>query len=232
MELPGRTVLITGASQGLGAATARLMAARGAEVLLLARSEDKLREVASTIESAGGRARVHPVDLADLDAVLATTEEIKGAGIIPDVIVNNAGIGRWLFIEETPLEEMRAIMAVPYFAAFAVTKAFSAEMAERGSGNICSVNSPGAWFPWPGSVAYTSARWALRGFSAALRIDMRGTGVTVTDVVMSKVASNYWENNPGSEERMPLVDRLIPTLSVDQAAAIVARAVERERREA
>jgi uncharacterized protein len=148
------------------------------------------------------------------------------------VIVNNAGIGRWLFTEETPLEEMQAIMAVPYFAAFAVTKACTAEMAQRGSGNICNINSPGAWFPWPGSVAYTSARWALRGFSAALRVDMRGTGVTVTDVCTSKIASSYWENNPGSEDRMPSVARLVPTLSVEQAAAIVTRAVERERREA
>ncbi len=232
MELAGKTVLITGASQGLGAATARAMAARGAEGLLLARSEDKLREVASTIDGSGGRAHVYPVDLADSHAVVATTDAIKAQGIIPDVIVNNAGVGRWLFIEETSLEEMRAIMAVPYFAAFAITKAFIAEIAERGSGNICNVNGPGAWFPWPGSVAYASARWALRGFSAALRVDMRGTGVTVTDVVLSKIASSYWDNNPGSEERLPWVDRVVPTLSVEQAAGVVTRAVERERREA
>lgn len=232
MELGGKAVLITGASQGLGAATARAMAARGAQVLLLARSEDQLREVASSIERSGGRADVYPVDLAELDSVVATTDAIKGRGIVPDVIVNNAGIGRWLFIEETSLEEMQAIMAVPYFAAFAVTKAFIAEMAERGSGSVCNINGPGSWFPWPGSVAYASARWALRGFSAALRVDMRGTGVTVIDVYMSKIASSYWENNPGSEERLPWVDRLIPTLSVEQAADIVTRAVERERREA
>lgn len=232
MKLAGKTVLITGASQGLGAATARAMAARGAEVVLLARSEDKLRAVATTIEGSGGRAHVYPVDLADLDAIVATADVIKAHQLLPDVIVNNAGIGRWLFIEETSLEEMQAIMAVPYFAAFAVTKAFLAEIAERGSGNVCNIYSPGAWFPFPGSVAYTAARWALRGFSAALRVDMRGTGVTVTDVVLAKIASNYWENNPGSEERLPWVTRLIPTLSVDQAAAIVTRAVERERREA
>ena len=232
MELAGKTVLITGASQGLGAATARTIAARGAEVLLLARSADKLREVASGIEAAGGRAQVHPVDLSDLDAVVATTSAIKAQGVIPDVIVNNAGIGRWTFIEETPLEEMRATMAVPYFAAFAVTKAFISDMAQRGSGNICNVNGPGAWVPWPSSVAYASARWALRGFSSALRVDMRKTGVTVTDVVMSRITSSYWENNPGTTDRIPWIDRLIPALSPEQAAEIVTRAVEREPREA
>ena len=231
MELAGSTVLVTGASQGLGAATAQAMAARGAQVLLLARSEDKLGEVAAGIEASGGRARVYPVDLADLEAVVATTDAIKEQGIVPDVIVNNAGIGRWLFLEETPLDEMQAITAVPYFAAFAVTQAFISQMASRGSGNVCNVNGPGAWFPWPGSVAYAAARWALRGFSSALRGDMRGTGVTVTDVVMSRIASNYWDNNPGSEERIPWVDRLVPTLSPARAAEVVTRAVERERRE-
>lgn len=232
MDLAGKTVLITGASQGLGAATARTMAARGAELLLLARGEERLREVAAGIEAAGGRARVYPVDLSDLDAVVATTDAIKAGGTIPDVIVNNAGIGRWLFIEETSLEEMTADMAVPYFAAFAVTKAFIAAMADRGSGNVCNVNGPGGWFPWPSSVAYASARWALRGFSTALRVDMRGTGVTVTDVVMSKISSTYWVNNPGTEDRIPWIDRLVPTMSPERAAEAVTRAVEKERREA
>jgi short-subunit dehydrogenase len=230
MELDGKTVLITGASQGLGAATARAMAARGARVLLLARTEEKLRGVADSIERGGGQGETIAVDLADLEALVATTEAIKAAGTIPDVIVNNAGIGRWLFIEETPLDEMQADMALPYFAAFGVTQAFVAEMTSRGSGNICNINGPGGWYPWPSSVAYSSARWALRGFSTALRIDLRDTGVSVTDVVMSKISSTYWENNPGSEDRIPWVDRIIPTLSEERAAEVVARAVERERR--
>lgn len=230
VQLAGSTALITGASEGVGAAAARLMAARGARVLLLARTEAKLRDVAASVESAGGEAEVHPIDLSDLAATEALIDSIKTAGTVPDVIVNNAGIGRWLFIEETSLDEMRADMALPYFAAFAVTKGFVADMAARGSGVICNVNGPGAWFPWPGSTAYASARWALRGFSTALRVDLRGTGVTVTDVVMSKIASTYWENNPGSDERIPWIDRIVPTLSVEQAGEVVTRAVERERR--
>ena len=82
------------------------------------------------------------------------------------MIVNNAGIGRWLFIEETSLEEMTADMAVPYFAAFAVTKAFVAEMADRGSGNICNVNGPGALVP----VAELG-RLRLRAMGAARLLD-------------------------------------------------------------
>lgn len=230
MELAGKTAVVTGASEGVGAATARLMAARGAKVLLLARTEAKLRALAEAIDGAGGEAEVHPIDLSDLAATEELTDSIKAAGTIPDVIVNNAGIGRWRFIEETSLEEMQADMALPYFAAFAVTKGFVAEMAERGSGNVCNVNGPGAWFPWPSSVAYAAARWALRGFSSALRVDLRDTGVTVTDVVMGKISSTYWENNPGSDERIPWIDKVVPTLSVERAGEVVTRAVERERR--
>ena len=230
MQLDGKTALITGASQGLGAAIARQMAARGARALLLARTEAKLAEVATEIRAAGGVADFHPVDLSDLDAVEELTNGLKSEGVIPDVIVNNAGIGRWQFLEETPLPEMKADMALPYFAAFAVTKGFVAEMAARGSGNVSNINGPGAWFPWPGSIAYASARWALRGFSTALRVDLRGTGVTVTDVVMSKIASTYWENNAGAEDRIPPISKIVPTLSPEQAAEVVTRAVERERR--
>ena len=230
MQLAGKTVLITGASQGLGAATARLMAARGAKVLLLARTESQLSTVASEIEAAGGAAEYRPVDLSDLAAVERLTEAIKAEGVVPDVIVNNAGIGRWLFLEETPLEEMAADMAVPYFAAFAVTKGFIAEMAARGSGNVCNINGPGAFFPWPGSIAYASARWALRGFSTALRVDLRGTGVSVSDVVMTKISSSYWDNNAGTESRIPSISKLLPTMSPERAAEVVARAVEGERR--
>lgn len=230
MQLVGKIVLITGASQGLGAAIARSMAAKGARVVLLARTEAKLAEVASEIKAHGGVADFHPVDLSDLNAVEQLTESLKAGGVIPDVIVNNAGIGRWLFIEETPLEEMAADMAVPYFAAFAVTKGFIGEMAARGSGNVCNINGPGAWFPWPGSIAYASARWALRGFSTALRVDLRGTGVSVSDVVMTKISSTYWDNNAGTESRIPSVSKILPTMTPERAAEVVIRAVERERR--
>ena len=230
MELAGKTVLITGASHGLGAATARTMAARGARVVLLARTEAKLEALAAEISATGGSADFHAVDLSDLRGVEALTGAMKAQGVVPDVIVNNAGVGRWLFIHETSLDDLGAYTAGPYLAAFAVTKGFIAEMAARGSGNVCNINGPGAWFPWPGSIAYASARWALRGFSTALRVDLRGTGVSVTDVVMGKIASTYWDNNAGAEERIPPVSRLVPTLSPERAAEVVTRAVERERR--
>lgn len=231
MDLAGKLAVVSGSSAGIGAATARAIAGRGAEVVLLARGAEGLEAVATEIKAAGGKARCWPVDLSDSAAVSRVGEEILARAGVPDVLVNNAGIGRWLFIEETSSQEAREIMAVPYHAAFDLTKAFVPGMVERGSGNICVVNGPGAFYPWPSSVAYASARWALRGFSEAIRVDLRSTGVTVTEVYMSRVSSSYWAHNPGTEERIPAVDRLVPTMSSERAGEVIARAVERERRQ-
>jgi uncharacterized protein len=227
VELGGKTVLITGASTGIGAATARAMNEAGARVALVARSEDKLRELAGGLKDG----HAYPADVSDADAVGAMAERVRQELGVPDVIVNNAGAGRWLFIEETDPDEWVRMNQVPYFAAFFVTRAFIEGMLARGSGRIVNVNTPVSSLPWPGAVGYGSARWGVRGFTATLRADLRGTGVGVTEIVPAKVSSEYFENNPGAEERIPSVARIMKTLTPDECGQMIARAVERERRE-
>lgn len=227
MEIAGRLVLVTGASSGIGAATARHAAARGAHVLLLARGRAALEEVAAGIRARGGRATPYPVDVGDLAAVAATCLAIGREVGIPDVIVNNAGAGRWLAVDETEPEEAVRMMAVPYFGAFAVTRAFLPAMLARGSGHVVNVTSPASYLSFAGAAAYDTARWAMRGFSAALRADLRGTGVGVTLVVAGKVSSSYFENNPGSEERVPAISRMFPTLTPEEVGTAILRAADR-----
>jgi len=123
------------------------------------------------------------------------------------------------------------MMAVPYFAAFEMTRAFLPGMLARGSGHVINLTSPASRLVWPGANAYTAARWAMRGFSEALRADLAGTGIDVTLVVPGKVASRYFEANPGSEERIPRISSLIPTLSPEAVAAAIVGVIERPRRE-
>jgi short-subunit dehydrogenase len=218
MDIAGRTVLITGASSGIGAAAARAAARRGARVLLVARHRERLARVRAEVRSIGGFADVYAVDLSNPLAVgdtMATLLDDHGA---PDVLVNNAGAGRWLAVEETPPEEALAMMAAPYLAAFYVTQALLPEMIARRSGHIVNVNSPAALVPIPGAAGYTAARWALRGFTAALRAELAGTRIGVTQFTPGKVSSDYFLHNPGSEERIPAISRWIPVLSPDEAA--------------
>jgi short-subunit dehydrogenase len=231
MHLSGSRVLVTGASSGIGAATARAMAARGAGVALLARTRAALEAVAAEIRTAGGRAHVFPVDLADHAAVDAVAPRLRADFGTPNVIVNSAGAGRWLFAEETDPAEAVQMMGAPYFAAFFVTRAFLPAMLARGSGHVVNVNSPIARLIWPGATGYAAARYAMQGFTDALRADLFGTGLRVTAVVAGKVETPYFAHNPGTLERAPGAARLIPAVQPEQVAAAIVRAVEYNQRE-
>lgn len=230
MNVNGKLILITGASSGIGAASARSVAMHGADVILLARGVDALNAVAAEIAQFGRKAHVFPVDLADSAATTAVCERIKREVGVPDVIFNNAGVGRWLYVEETDSAELQQMIAVPYLAAFNVTKAFLPEMLARNSGWIVNITSPAAFMAWPGATAYVTARWAMRGFSEALWADLHTTQIGVTLLVPGEVDSPYFDNNPGARERLPRIGRLYKTLSAEEVAAMFLSALNREKR--
>lgn len=226
MSIANQLILITGASSGIGAATARAMAAQGGRVLLLARRATALRHVAEEIDAAGGWAQIHPVDLTIPEAVASTADQILTRLGPPDVIINNAGAGRWLTVPETEPADAVQMMAVPYFAAFFVTQAFLPAMLNRDSGQIINITSPAAFVPWPGATGYTAARWAMRGFTKALQADLADTGLIATLITPGVTDTPYFENNPGSAERLPAINRLFPTLKPEQVAAAIITAIE------
>ncbi len=212
MNLNSSLILITGASSGIGAATAKAAARTG----------PALAALAAEIRAAGGQAWACAADLADPPQV---------AQMAVQVAIHCAGAGRWLFTEETSAAEAAEMMAAPYFTAFYTTRAFLPAMLARGSGQIVVINSPASRAAWPGATGYTAARWALRGFTQALRADLHGTGLTVTSVVPGRVLSPYFDHNPGTLERGPRIARLIPNLTTEQAAAGVLWATAHNRRE-
>ncbi len=231
MKILGEIALVTGASSGIGAATARKLAEKGAHVILMARRAEALEELASQIRMGGRKASPYPIDLSQTQAVAQTAQRIRHEIGAPAIIVNNAGMGVWRFIEETSPEQAVAMMALPYFAAFAVTRAFIPDMLRANRGHIVCVNSPASRFTWPGACAYTAARFALKGFTEALRSDLYRTGIRVTHFVAGHTATDYWKHNPGSEERVPKIAKLVPLLTPDEAAAALVRGIERDARE-
>jgi uncharacterized protein len=226
-----RLALVTGASSGIGRATALLLGARGWRVVLVARSEAKLTAVRDRIVDAGGDAHVEVVDAGDADAVLAMADRIRDRFGVPGAIVNCAGLGQWKFMEDTPPDEMEAMLAAPFKAAYHVTYAFLRDLLDQGAGVFVHVGSPASVAPWPGTTGYAISRWALRGLHESLAIDLHGTGVHSCHVVFGEVASEYWEHNPGTAEGKPTIERFLPAITPEETAEVIVRTIDRPRPE-
>jgi NADP-dependent 3-hydroxy acid dehydrogenase YdfG len=224
-----KVAVVTGASSGIGAATARLLGARGWRVALVARRADRLRVVAADVEAAGGRALVVPMDAADPVASRALRDQVLAELGVPAAIVNSAGAGTWRWMEDTSPAEFETMLDAPMRAAWHTTQVFLADLLAQRRGTIVHVGSPGSLAPWPGATGYTTSRWALRGLHEALRQDLVGTGVTSSHVLFGEVTSEYFLANPDSQQHIPRVARMIPVISPERAARVVVRTIERPR---
>lgn len=231
MLVRDKIAVISGASSGIGAATARRLATLGAHVVLVARNRERLTAVAAEISAAGGRATPFPLDLAAPGAIEAAAADIERAAGPPDILVHAAGAGRWLPLLDTGGEEARQMIELPYLAAFNLTRAILPGMVARRRGHVACITSPGSFLAWPGACGYIAARHALKGFADALRLEAAASGVAVSLIVLGRVDSPYWDHNPGSLERVPRLPRLLArTLTVEEAAAAVVAGIQGDRR--
>lgn len=230
-SIKGKTVLVTGASSGLGKAIAIEAARRGAaQVVLVARGEAALRAVAKIIGE--DQATILPVDVSDTSAVRKALGTLDGR---IDLLVNNAGAGAWKFTEETTPEEAGQMMAVPYQAAFTLTSLLLPALSAR-KGHVLNVTSIASMCGWRGGVGYGSARWAMRGFSLLLAQDAKELGVGVTLLNPAEITGTaYFSDADGkagssSKEKIPdlfkLVERLGLNNSTEQVAVAGLNAVE------
>lgn len=224
-----KLAVVTGASSGIGAATATELVARGYKVVLVARGQEKLAALAATL---GANAVVEACDAGDGAAVLRMAKRVLDRDGIPDAIVNAAGAGEWKWIEDTSPEEALQMMQAPYFAAFNVTHAFMPSLLSRRAGVVVHVGSPASLFPWSSSTGYSAARWALRGLNEALAQDLAGTGVSSCHAIFGRVDSDYFRTNAGTEEKIPGIAKTIRTMKPAECATKIAGLLTRPRREA
>jgi len=225
-----RLAVVTGASSGIGRATALQLAARGWRVIAVARRRDRLEAVAAQAAAVGGgQIVVEALDGADAGAVSAMAERVQARYGTPGAIVNSAGAGVWRWPEETPPELMEQLLDAPFRSAYHVTYGFLQAMLVAGEGVVVHVGSPASLVPWPSASGYTISRWALRGFHESLLQDLHGTGLHSCHVLFGEVASDYFVANPDSREHIPTVGRLIPIITPGEAAEVIVRTLHRPR---
>lgn len=224
VELPsplaGRRVLVTGASSGIGEATARAVAARGAVTLLVARRADELDRVVTRIVASGGTAYAYPCDLTDGPAVdrMVAAVLYEHGGV--DLLVNNAGrsIRRSLALSYDRLHDVERTMAINYVAPVRLILAFLPHMVAQGDGHVVNVLTWGVQVKAPKFAAYIASKTALDTFSRIAGRETYGDGVTFTNIRLSLVRTDMI--GPTDSYRRS------PAMSPEQAAAKVVRALE------
>src|SRR5690625_3363435 len=201
--LNGMMALVTGASQGIGRAVALRLAGAGARVVMVARGEARLREVAAEF---GGHAIA--ADVADAAAVerLATETRAYFDGEAPEIVVNAAGAFALAPLAETEPEMFDAMVGANLRGPFLVIRAFLPRMLERGSGHIVTIGSIAGRVAFPHNGAYSASKFGVRGLHAVLDAEVRGSGVRSTLVEPAAADTPIWdtidrERRPGLRPR-------------------------------
>jgi short-subunit dehydrogenase len=196
---PTSTAVITGASSGIGTDIARELADRGHGVTLVARREDRLRELADEL---AGRVRVEVIacDIADPAARAGLFDEVDHRGLTADILVNNAGIGTIGSVAKTPVEDEIAQVRVNVEAVIDLTTRAVQQMLPRGRGAILNVGSTAGYQPFPGQVGYAATKAFVNNYTQGLRGELAGTGVTVALLCPGPVRPEFVKS-AGMDER-------------------------------
>src|SRR5688572_15971808 len=211
---PMSTALITGASSGIGLDLAHLFAQDGHDVVLVARSEDKLRELATELERKH-KIAAHVI-VADLTRQDAPQQVFERAPAV-DILVNNAGFGTSGKFAEADLRTELEMIQVNVTALTYLTKLFLTPMLQRGHGRILNVASTAAFQPGPLMAVYYATKAYVLSFSEAIAEELRGTGVTVTVLCPGPTATGFQKNaNLGSETLLKVM-RPVSSMSVARA---------------
>lgn len=191
---PEATVLITGASSGIGEELGRQLAARGHNVTLVARRKDRLDELAREIkESAGVRADVRKADLAVQAQRTRLINALRDGELRVDAVCNNAGFGTFGHFQALPLERESEEVRLNVLALHELTGAFLPEMVQRGAGAILNVGSIAGFQPLPSQATYAATKAFVVSFSEAVHTDLAGTGVSCTVLCPGPVRTEWTE---------------------------------------
>jgi short-subunit dehydrogenase len=224
MRMDGKVALITGASEGIGAACAAAFLRRGAKLALAARSEGKLRE------AGGAESLVLAGDLMDSSARRDAVERTLAHFGRIDILVNNAGVGTYAPARQAPMEQARRLFELNYFAALEMTQLAAEAMRKQGSGTIVNIGSIAGKITLPWCTLYSSSKFALGSLTDGLRIELRRDGIHVMSVCPGYVRTAFQEHvlEGGPPQAMRRSRRF--AITAERCAEDVARGIERNAR--
>ena len=188
-----RTAIVTGASSGIGDGIARELARRGHNVVLVARSTDKLETLASELSRDGRRAEVLGADLSDREVRAGLAERVEALGLTPDILVNNAGLSTTGPVHAADLAAELNMIEVDVVAVYDLCTRFLPGMVERDRGAIRNVASTAAFQPIPGQAGYAACKAFVLSYSRSLHAELTGTGVSVTALCPGPVHTGFGE---------------------------------------
>ena len=190
-ELKGKTALVTGASSGIGMALAKSLAARGSHLIITARSEDKLNALANELRQKGITVHVFAEDLSEAGAAKRLYEQVIGANLKVDLLINNAGYGKWgEFLSETT-ETYANMLQLNINALTELCHLFIPAMLERGEGGIINVGSTASFVPVPYAAVYSASKAYVIMFTEALQGEYGDRGLQAMTLCPGGTASNF-----------------------------------------
>jgi short-subunit dehydrogenase len=225
----GRVAVVTGASRGIGRATAHALAREGCTVAVVARSADQLESLVAEIEGLGGKAWAVPADLADEAQARAAIEAVLDRFGAVDILVLNAGIGCQDRLIDLRSEDLRRTFEVNVFGVVASLQPALRSMIARRRGHVVFISSIAGKRAFPVVGGYSASKWALQAIAEALRHEVWGTGVRVSTVCPGPVRTGFERSVVGASRRG---HRIRPfALTSEETAAVILDAIARNRRE-
>ncbi len=222
MKIDGSTILVTGASSGIGEALAPLLAGKGATVGIVARREDRLADTLKRCREHSPDSRMWAVDLSDIDAAVGLVDEAWASFGGIDCLINNAAVGkRKLLMEHTP-DDLEYVMRTNFMSPVRMNLAIAPKMIERGSGTIVNVASGGGRFGIVHESAYCAAKFALSGWTEVAAMDLADSPVEVKLIQPGAIATEIWIPQPGELPGLPGAEFATPEV----CAAGIAQALE------
>lgn len=188
-------VIITGASSGIGEKAAITLAKNGYRVVIAARRQNRLEEIAEQIRKMGGEVLPIQIDLSQVDQIRDLVERTRSVFGQIDILINNAGSARHLWLDEQSLEDdIQNQLQVNLIGMIQLTRLVISDMVEAGSGQIIHISSIASWVGVPTYSIYNASKFGSRGFLASIRRELRGTGVIISEIFPGAVDTEFGQD--------------------------------------